>query len=52
MAKAFGEAQSSAEAATLTHPEWLALLLDRCQSAPNLDPLSASNNDPFSGLSR
>jgi len=23
-----------------------------CQSAPNLDPLSASNNDPFSGLSR
>ncbi len=29
MAKAFGEAQSSAEAATLTHPEWLALLLDR-----------------------
>lgn len=29
MAKAFGEAQASAEAATLTHPEWLALLLGR-----------------------
>jgi len=26
--------------------------LGGCQSAPNLDPLSASNNDPFSGLSR
>ncbi len=29
MAKAFGEAESSAEAAALSHPEWLALLLDR-----------------------
>ena len=29
MAKAFGEAETSAETATLTHPEWLALLLDR-----------------------
>src|SRR6266436_8463688 len=29
MAKAFGEAETSAEAAALTHPEWLALLLDR-----------------------
>jgi DNA replication protein DnaC len=29
MAKAFGESQASAEAAALTHPEWLALLLDR-----------------------
>jgi hypothetical protein len=27
--KAFGEAETSAEAAALTHPEWLALLLDR-----------------------
>ena len=29
MAKAFSEAETSAEAAALTHPEWLALLLDR-----------------------
>ena len=29
MAKAFGEVIASAEAATLTHAEWLALLLDR-----------------------
>lgn len=29
MAKAFGEIIASAEAATLTHAEWLALLLDR-----------------------
>src|ERR1700739_2662391 len=29
MAKAFGEAQASADVAALTHPEWLALLLDR-----------------------
>jgi DNA replication protein DnaC len=29
MAKAFGEAETSDEAAALTHPEWLALLLDR-----------------------
>jgi DNA replication protein DnaC len=29
MAKAFGEAEISGEAAALTHPEWLALLLDR-----------------------
>src|SRR5258705_10415557 len=29
MAKAFGEAETSAETAALTHPEWLALLLDR-----------------------
>lgn len=29
MAKAFGDSQTSAEAAALTHPEWLALLLDR-----------------------
>ena len=29
MAKAFGEIETSAEATTLTHPEWLALLLDR-----------------------
>jgi DNA replication protein DnaC len=29
MAKAFGEAETSSEAAVLTHPEWLALLLDR-----------------------
>lgn len=29
MAKAFGEIEASAEAAALTHPEWLALLLDR-----------------------
>jgi hypothetical protein len=29
MAKAFGEIEASAEATTLTHPEWLALLLDR-----------------------
>jgi DNA replication protein DnaC len=29
MAKAFGEAETSSEAAALTHPEWLALLLDR-----------------------
>jgi hypothetical protein len=29
MAKAFGEAEASTEAAALTHPEWLALLLDR-----------------------
>lgn len=29
MAKAFAEAEASAEAAALTHPEWLALLLDR-----------------------
>ena len=29
MAKAFGEIAASAEAAALTHPEWLALLLDR-----------------------
>jgi len=28
------------------------VLRTACQSAPNLDPLSASNNDPFSGLSR
>ena len=29
MAKAFAEVQASAEAQALTHPEWLALLLDR-----------------------
>jgi DNA replication protein DnaC len=29
MAKAFGEAEASDEAAALSHPEWLALLLDR-----------------------
>jgi len=29
MAKAFGEADASDEAAALSHPEWLALLLDR-----------------------
>src|SRR6266704_1540142 len=29
MAKAFGEVETSGEAAALTHPEWLALLLDR-----------------------
>jgi DNA replication protein DnaC len=29
MAKAFGEIEASGEAAALTHPEWLALLLDR-----------------------
>ena len=29
MAKAFGEAETSAETAALTHLEWLALLLDR-----------------------
>ena len=29
MAKAFGEAETSNEAAALTHPEWLGLLLDR-----------------------
>jgi DNA replication protein DnaC len=29
MAKAFGEIEASAEATALTHPEWLALLLDR-----------------------
>jgi len=29
MAKAFGEAETADEAAALTHPEWLALLLDR-----------------------
>ena len=29
MAKAFTEIEASAEAAALTHPEWLALLLDR-----------------------
>ncbi len=29
MVKAFNEAETSAEAAALTHPEWLALLLDR-----------------------
>ena len=29
MAKAFAEVQASAEAPALTHPEWLALLLDR-----------------------
>ena len=29
MAKAFGEIEASSEATTLTHPEWLALLLDR-----------------------
>jgi len=29
MAKAFGEAEASAEAATLPLPEWLALLFDR-----------------------
>ena len=29
MAKAFSEAETSNEAAALTHPEWLALLLDR-----------------------
>src|SRR5207245_2459681 len=29
MAKAFAEIEASAEATTLTHPEWLALLLDR-----------------------
>lgn len=28
MAKAFGEIESSGEAAALTHPEWLGLLLD------------------------
>jgi DNA replication protein DnaC len=29
MAKAFGEIEASSEATALTHPEWLALLLDR-----------------------
>jgi hypothetical protein len=29
MAKAFGEIEASSEATTLTHPEWLALLLDQ-----------------------
>jgi hypothetical protein len=29
MAKAFSEIEASGEAATLTHPEWLALLLDQ-----------------------
>jgi hypothetical protein len=29
MAKAFGQIEASGEAATLTHPEWLALLLDQ-----------------------
>jgi DNA replication protein DnaC len=29
MAKAFGDLEASAEAPTLSHPEWLALLLDR-----------------------
>src|SRR5204863_191768 len=29
MAKAFAELEASAEATTLTHPEWLALLLDQ-----------------------
>jgi hypothetical protein len=29
MANAFGEIEASGEAATLTHPEWLALLLDQ-----------------------
>jgi DNA replication protein DnaC len=29
MAKAFGEVEASDEATTLTHPEWLALLLDQ-----------------------
>ena len=29
MAKAFGEIEAAGEATTLTHPEWLALLLDR-----------------------
>jgi DNA replication protein DnaC len=29
MAKAFGEIEASGEVTTLTHPEWLGLLLDR-----------------------
>src|SRR5580693_7629300 len=29
MAKAFGEIEASAETTTLTHPEWLGLLLDQ-----------------------
>lgn len=29
MAKAFSEIEASSEATALTHPEWLALLLDR-----------------------
>ena len=29
MAKAFGEIEASGDAATLSHPEWLGLLLDR-----------------------
>lgn len=29
MARAFAEVEASAEATALTHPEWLALLLDR-----------------------
>jgi len=29
MAKAFGDIEASGETAALTHPEWLALLLDR-----------------------
>lgn len=29
MAKAFAEIETSAEAAQLTHPEWLGLLLER-----------------------
>jgi hypothetical protein len=29
MANTFGEIEASGEAATLTHPEWLALLLDQ-----------------------
>ena len=29
MAKAFGEIEAAGEASALTHPEWLALLLDR-----------------------
>src|ERR1700760_1501490 len=41
MAKAFGEAEISAEAATLTHPEWLALLLDREMTYRNDRKLAA-----------
>ena len=29
MAKAFGEIEASGDGSTLTHPEWLGLLLDR-----------------------
>ena len=37
MAKAFGEIEATGEAAALTHPEWLGLLLDREISLPRDD---------------